>query len=141
MREVYQNTMQRIADLQQTGYNVIVIWECAWKQLKQQNLNIEPFLDQLNLTRRLQPRDAFFGGRTNAVQLYYHVQPNEQIRYVDYTSLYPFVNKNCPYPVGHPQIIKNPPLSIEDYFGLALCKVLPPTNYTIPYYPTYVAGN
>ena len=126
MKEVYQSTMQRIAHLQYSGYNVIVMWECAWKQLKRQNLNIQPFLDQLTLTERLNPRDAFFGGRTNAVQLYYHVKDDEQIRYVDYTSLYPFVNKTCKYPVGHPQIINNPPLSVDQYFGLALCKVLPP---------------
>lgn len=98
-------------------------------------MNIQPFLDQLNLINRLQPRDAFFGGRTNAVQLYYHVQPDEQIRYVDYTSLYPFVNKTCQYPVGHPQIINNPPFSIDEYFGLALCKILPPRELYHPVLP------
>ena len=111
------------------------MWECAWKQLKQQNLDILPFLKQLDLTNRLRPRDAFFGGRTNAVQLYYQVQPGEQIRYVDYTSLYPFVNKNCQYPVGHPVIINNPSFTIEEYFGLALCKVLPPRELYHPVLP------
>ena len=135
MAEVYQSTMHRIAHLQHSGYNVIVMWECAWKQLKQQNLNILPFLNQLDLTNRLRPRDAFFGGRTNAVQLYYQVQPGEQIRYVDYTSLYPFVNKNCQYPVGHPLIINNPSFSIEEYFGLALCKILPPRELYHPVLP------
>ena len=135
MAEVYHSTMQRIAHLQYAGYNVVVMWECTWKQLKQQNLNIQSFLKQLNLTNRLQPRDAFFGGRTNAVQLYYEVQPGEQIRYVDYTSLYPFVNKNCQYPVGHPLIINNPSFSIDDYFGLAQCKILPPRKLYHPVLP------
>ena len=135
MSEVYQTTMQRIAHFQHAGYDVVVMWECAWTQLKRQNVNIQSFLNRLQLTQRLQPRDAFFGGRTNAVQLYYHVQPDEQIRYVDYTSLYPFVNKNCKYPVGHPQIINNPPLGIEEYFGLAMCKVLPPRGLYHPVLP------
>ena len=60
MAEVYHSTMQRIAHLQYAGYNVVVMWECTWKQLKQQNLNVQSFLKQLNLTNRLQPRDAFF---------------------------------------------------------------------------------
>ena len=38
----------------------------------------------------LNPWDAFFGGRTEAVRLYVK---NEEMRYYDFTSLYPFVNK------------------------------------------------
>ena len=32
----------------------------------------------------------------------------EKTKYVDVTSLYPWVNKECEYPVGHPQVIVNP---------------------------------
>lgn len=37
-------------------------------------------------------RDSFFGGRTNATQLYYDVKEDEKIQYVDFCSLYPSVN-------------------------------------------------
>ena len=48
------------------------------------------FSNRLELVTRLEPRDAFFGGRTNAVQLYRRAQEEEgeKIGYVDYTSLY-----------------------------------------------------
>ncbi|KAK1792083.1 hypothetical protein P4O66_001863 [Electrophorus voltai] len=42
---------------------------------------------------RLNPRDALFGGRTNALQLYYTAQPGGRIDYYDFTSLYPYVDK------------------------------------------------
>ena len=75
----------------------------------------------------LQPRDAFFGGRTNAVKLNHRVTGPEKIKYMDVTSLYPWVNKTGTYPVGHPDIIVNPvDQDIHSYFGLASVDILPP---------------
>ena len=58
----------------------------------------DPF-DQMTACNRylrpLDPRDAFFGGRTNAYQLYRHVEGDERILYYDFKSLYPYVNKYC----------------------------------------------
>ena len=60
----------------------------------------------------------------------------EEIRYVDVTSLYPWVNKNCTYPIGHPQIITQPDdQSIHSYFGLALVDILPPARLFHPVLP------
>ena len=70
----------------------------------------------------LSPRDAFFGGRTNALKLHYESKEDEgeQIKYVDMTSLYPWVNKTHEYPVGHPTVITNPEnQDIRAYFGIA----------------------
>ncbi|CAB4000449.1 DNA polymerase [Paramuricea clavata] len=64
---------------------------------------MKDFFDNFEISEPLEPRHAFFGGRTNATCLYYDVQPEEKIRYVDFCSLYP-----C------------------DYFGLVKCSVLPP---------------
>ena len=50
----------------------------------------------------------FFGGRTGAVALHAVAEEGEEIRYVDVNSLYTWVNKNCPYPIGHPKIITQP---------------------------------
>ena len=84
--------------------------------------------------RPLDPRDAFFGGRINAYQLYRHVEGDERILCYDFKSLYPYVNKYCCSPIGHPQIISQPPLDqgLDAYFGLVCCTILPPTDLLHP---------
>ena len=78
----------------------------------------------------------FFGGRTGVVALHAVAEEGEEIRYVDVTSLYPWVNKNCTYPIGHPQIITQPDdQSIHSYFGLALVDILPPARLFHPVLP------
>ena len=131
MQEVYEITMERLKAIENAGYVVEVIWEHEWNQLKREREDVNAFVSRLNLVGRLEPRDAFFGGRTNAAQLYRLVEEEEEIRYVDYTSLYPWVNKNCVYPVGHPAIITQPEVLekvdvLSQYFGLVKCTVLPP---------------
>lgn len=37
--------------------------------------------------------------------------------------------------MGHPQIIVNPPLPVDEYFGLAFCKILPPQELYHPVLP------
>ena len=60
----------------------------------------------------------------------------EEIRYVDVTSLYPWVNKNCPYPTGHPQVITQPvDQSLGSYFGIATVDILPPAGLFHPVLP------
>lgn len=62
--------------------------------------NLPPFI-----TRIL--RDALFGGRTEAKQLFFEkkAESDEQGRYLDVNSLYPFVNATCEYPDGHPELL------------------------------------
>ncbi|CAB4006372.1 DNA polymerase [Paramuricea clavata] len=87
---------------------------------------MKDFFDNFEVSEPLEPRHAFFGGRTNATRLYYDVQPEEKIRYVDFCSLYPWCNKYGEYPIGHPEIITENFQPISDYFGLVKCSVLPP---------------
>lgn len=141
MREIYQRTLEHNLRIREAGYNLIVTWECEWKQKRKTHPDIQQFLDTLQMTPRLEPRDAFFGGRTNAVQLYFKTGPDEEIRYVDYTSLYPWVNKNCSYPVGHPIVITQPEeTDISQYFGLVKCTVLPPYELYHPVLPYRYGG-
>ena len=77
-------------------------------------------MSQLEIGEPLNPRDAFFGGRTNTATLYHKADESigEQIKYVDFTSLYPWVNKYGEYPVGHPEIVTTPEdQNIQNYFG------------------------
>ena len=84
----------------------------------------------------LNPREAFFGGRTNAIQLHHKVQENEEIHYSDMISLYPRTNLECQYPIGHPQFIDQPGTTdITKFYGLVKCKIYPPYELFRPVLP------
>ena len=92
----------------------------------------------LFLFRHLKPRDAFFGGQTNAAALYYKTDTSigEEIKYVDVTSLYPFINTAGEYPMGHPEIITRPDSTdITRFFGVAKVDVIPPYSLYHPVLP------
>ena len=86
------------------------------------------FVTDLDLQAPLEPREAFYGGCTNAICLYHTTVVDKEIHYDGYTSLYPWVNKYGKYPVGHPT-------DLSPYFGLAKCTVLPPTDLYHPVLP------
>ena len=90
--------------------------------MKKTDHSLKALLAELEIPDRLIPRDAFYGGRTNAVKLY----SQGRIKYIDFTSLYPWVNKYCVYPVGHPIIITENFEDISHYFGIVKCKIVPP---------------
>ena len=104
---------------------------------------MQSLLSSLHLIEPLEPRDAFFGGQTNATTLYYKADATigEQIRYVDVTSLYPFIHATGEYPVGHPDIITRPPTTdISSFFGMAKVDILPPFNLFHPVLPHRQGG-
>ena len=136
VEELYQATLAKRLDMLKAGYKVHEIWECQWDRQLQTNAAVRQFLSSFDLVPPLEPRDAFFGGRTGAVTLHAKAGEGEEIRYVDITSLYPWVNKNCVYPIGHPHIITQPiNQDIQCYFGLALVDILPPTGLYHPVLP------
>ena len=141
VEELYQATLNKRMALLRAGYTVVEMWECEWQKLVDTNAEVQRFLASLELVPPLEPRDAFFGGRTGAVSLHAVAGEGEEIRYVDITSLYPWVNKNCTYPIGHPTIISQPAeQSIDAYFGLACVDILPPTGLFHPVLPVRAAG-
>ena len=136
VEELYEATLNKRMALLRAGYVVIDIWECQWDRLVDTNAEVQCFLASLELVPPLEPRDAFFGGRTGAVSLHAVAGEGEEIRYVDITSLYPWVNKNCTYPVGHPTIITQPTeQSLHWYFGIATVDILPPAGLFHPVLP------
>ena len=141
LEELYEATCDKLQRLQRAGYTVIVEWECQWEKKVKSTPSIQAFLKNLNIVPPLQPRDAFFGGRTGAVALHHQAGPGEKILYVDVTSLYPWVNKTQPYPLGHPKI-ECPPTSqdIGNYFGLATVTIRPPRDLYHPVLPVRHGG-
>ena len=105
MRDVYEATRRKEDALFAAGYSVVVMWECERERIKQEDESIRQLVDSFELVSRLKPRDAFFGGRTNAIKLYHAVVEGEKIYYLDFTSLYPWTNKNSVIPSSsvHPK--------------------------------------
>ena len=71
-------------------------------------MNIETNRPNLEHYKPLVPRDAYFGGRVNAVKLYYKCTGDEIIEYLDITSMYPYVMSASQYfyPVKVPTIFE-----------------------------------
>ena len=82
------------------------------------------------------PARCFFWRSINAVKLWCDVkETTKKIKYVDYTSLYPWVNKYGVYPIGHPTIITQDFDDVKNYFGLIKCDILPPRDLYHPVLP------
>ena len=115
-------------------YNVEIqsIWECEFRKEMRENEELKAFSKSQDIQERLDPRDAFLGGRTNAIKLKESCQENEEIHYVDFCSLYPWVQKYCEFPVGYPEILTENFKDVSEYFGIIKCKVLPPRGLFHP---------
>ena len=95
-------------------------------KFKQNNPAARDFVNKLDIVAPLNPHDAFCGGRTNAIKLYHQAEADEEIDYYNYTSLYPYVNKNAVYPQ---KVIQRSSFNQDTpTFGIPQCTVLPPTN-------------
>ena len=129
MDDVGRTTIERLQGLRDQGYHVMTFWECEWEQQKKTDPRVAEFVKTLPVIKPLNPCDTFFAERTNTSYLYCKVRVGEEIRYGDYTSLYPWVNNNGMYPIGHPEFIYEPGTTdLSPYFGLALCTIAQPKN-------------
>ena len=134
-QECFEATEAKKQRLEADDWVVEVMWECQWlKCLKEAQGTLETWLTRWKPMTPLEPRDAFFGGRTNAVKLHHECAEGEKILYQDVTSLYPWVNKYALYPTGHPSIITQfaDDKDLGDYFGLVKLTVLPPRGLYHP---------
>lgn len=132
-REAREALRYKCERLERMGYTVRVMWECEWAEDRENEDDVKYF----------NPRDAFYGGRTEVVRHYVNLDEEEgtgrEIRYVDVCSLYPWVNRTCEYPVGHP-IELSDVNSLEGLFGLADVTVRAPRGLTLPVLPDRVRG-
>ncbi|KAJ8967427.1 hypothetical protein NQ317_001104 [Molorchus minor] len=67
----------KLKDLENQEYEVLEMWECRESH-------------PLVTLSPLNPRYAFYGGRTGNTVEYYKCRPGEKIKYVDVCSLYPW---------------------------------------------------
>lgn len=150
LNDKYRSTVEKLRLLRSKKYTVIEMWECSFKKLLEESLENKEYVENHPLLSKsvLDPRDAFYGGRTENMVNYVEAGPNERIEYTDICSLYPFVNKTAKYPVKHPQIfvgreceeVVGQDNNIESIEGLIKCSVLPPRDLLQPVLP-YRANN
>ena len=145
MHELYTRTNEKKAFVQNhTGLAYVEIWECEWDHMykdfpEDTRKSLEDGIMNPNRSA-LNPRDAFFGGRTNAAWLFYKVSGDEKIQYVDFCSLDPYTSKYCSYPVGHPQVVTDNFKDISQYYGIIKCSVLAPSTLYHPVLPYRAVG-
>ena len=142
-QECYEATVAKKKKLEAEGWTVVTMWECRWKNdVKRAEGELAAWLANWSPVTPLEPRDAFFGGRTNAVKLHHACGEGEKILYQDVTSLYPWVNKYALYPTGHPHVITtfDDPTDLKDYFGVMKLTILPPRGLYHPVLPLRQGG-
>jgi G:T-mismatch repair DNA endonuclease (very short patch repair protein) len=134
--ELYAVTCRDVQKLKDRNWNVIEQWECSWTR------DVErAHAERHEQYKSLIPREAYFGGRVNAVKLYYRCEGVEKLHYMDVTSMYPAVMSlpQYRYPIGAPTILKKERddvfVPLEDLFGLMKCSVIPPTDLYHPILP------
>ncbi|KAG1710397.1 putative DNA polymerase [Nymphon striatum] len=138
--ELFTLTMRKKHLLIERGYKYECLWYHEYEAMLKNNARFKSFVDKLDIVERLDPRDALYGGRTNAVCLYYKPKADEKINYVDFTSLYPYINKTRTYMTCPPEIITSDFQDIGEYFGFVKCIMLPPRGLLHPLLPMRMGG-
>lgn len=136
----YESTIAKTERLKNLGFEIIEVWECAFRKMLKENDEIVTYTNAhpLVISAPLNPRDAFYGGRTGNTRSYYKCQPGEKIKYVDVCSLYPWVCKYGKFPIGHPRVYVGEEcaeITLEKTDGTIKCKVLPPQDLYHPVLP------
>ena len=138
MNDLYQQTLDKKGVIEEAGYVYNCIWECDFDKDVANDPNLKAFTEGLEISTPLEPRDAFYGGRTEAFTLYKEAQDGENIQYYDVTSLYPYINKTGKVPLGHPKIVTESFDDITNYEGLIKCKVVAPRKLLLPVLPAKI---
>jgi G:T-mismatch repair DNA endonuclease (very short patch repair protein) len=79
----YSKHLNRQKKIQQFAVNenmkLIEMWECDFDLMCKSNKKLNQQINNNSIQLRLNPRNALFGGRTNAFVLYYKITNNENI--------------------------------------------------------------
>ena len=84
MQDLYGDTIRKVCYLKEQGLTVVEMWECDLRRELVEDERMQRYFEEHDLVDPLEPRDAFFGGRTNAAKLFYKCKDQEKIRLVYY---------------------------------------------------------
>ena len=80
MEQLYKDTVRKVNYLKKRGFEVEQKWGCELAKEMEEDEELKQFFEQYEIIDPLQPRDAFYGGRTNATKLFHECQGNEKIK-------------------------------------------------------------
>ena len=80
MDQLYKDTRRKVKYLKEYGFEVVQKWGCEYAKEMKEDEEMKQFMEDHELVDPLQPRDAFYGGRTNAAKLFHQCQGNEKIK-------------------------------------------------------------
>ena len=80
MEQLYKDTMKKVNYLENHGFEVVQKWQCELEKELKEDEEMKQFFDEYEIVDPLQPRDAFYGGRTNATKLFHECQRNQKIK-------------------------------------------------------------
>ena len=79
MGYVYKETQERSHFIKTQVKNFVEIWEHEWDDIFKNNLDgIQDIIKELDVKPALRPRDALYGGRTNAAKLYHECSSKQK---------------------------------------------------------------
>uniref|UniRef100_A0A183CAP2 DNA-directed DNA polymerase n=1 Tax=Globodera pallida TaxID=36090 RepID=A0A183CAP2_GLOPA len=143
--DLYERTVRRLWELEHVyGCEIHAVWACNWKDQLRRDQQLKQRYDGVFVPCPLDPRnDALRGGRTEPFKLHHVCAPDEEILCIDIVSLYPYVMKVNPFPVGNPRVLTRevllePPTAPlpwtapTEFRGLLLVRVLAPGDIRIP---------
>ena len=84
LNELYTITMKKKSLLEKAGYTYVCMWDHEFQTLVNDE-RVAAIVKTFDVSDRLNVRDSFFGGRTNASTLYHKCKSSEKIKYVDFT--------------------------------------------------------
>ena len=165
---IYQRTLEKMAHLRMLSeaedspygkFHLHEMWECELEEQMEKDPALGERINRFTAgmrEQRVSPRAALSGGKTVAFMHDVECGPGEEIRYVDFKSLYPSVcacvNEEQAYPVGHPEIYLSTeigerwPAGVEralrddELFGLLGVQLHPPKRLHHPIIPQHGAG-
>ena len=80
MQQLHEDTLEKICYLKGEGFHVVEMWECDLMKEIERDEDMKRYFEEHELVDPLQPRDAFYGGRTNAAKLLHVCKEDEEIR-------------------------------------------------------------
>ena len=80
MEQLYKDTVRKVNYLKKRGLEVEQKWECELQKELEEDEELKQFFEEYEIIDPLQPRDAFYGGRTNATKLFHECQGNQKIK-------------------------------------------------------------
>ena len=80
MEQLYKDTVRKVNYLKDHGIEVEQKWGCELTKELEEDEEMKQFFEEHEIIDPLQPRDGFYGGRTNATKLFHECQGNEKIK-------------------------------------------------------------